>query len=182
MKTIAEFIKNDEELRIQLTGLLAKLEDFPTPEDLAPFKKKINKVIPWYRRNDFYSYMTYLVLAQKEPKERQNHHQNMQHSQFNNYDRGSQDRNNQDRGSQDKEAFVVWTNYSPRSQNEKVEFKAFISEKCGVDSAAILNVSPKKFCSFITLKDESSYSKTLSSLPGSTFKGRTIKAQKKTNQ
>ena len=56
-------IKDTDKIQKGVEEFKKQLMDFSKPEDLPVLYKEVKKTIPWYRRKDFFAYMTYIVLS-----------------------------------------------------------------------------------------------------------------------
>ena len=160
-------IQDTNKIKSGIEELNKRLMGFSKPEDLKPLMKMIKSNVPWYRRKDFYSFMTYVVLA--------NLTLNNTRSQ-NNSNIKPQQGAKQVSESTGSRGYVMWTNYSPRNPQNANEYKKFIVDKASIDPAMILNIAPKRFVSFVTFKDEISLKKAINAINNQTFENRVIKA------
>lgn len=166
-------LKDSERIEKGLEELKKQLMEFSKPEDLKPFLKMIKKTIPWYRRRDFYSFMTYVVLANSSLTNA-NRQQNVGGTVVNNG--ANVVRQPQQRPIESLSPYVMWTNYSPRNVDMLNEFKKFILQRSGLDASCIVGIAPKRFCSFVAFKDEASMKKSIEAVNNQSFDKRLIKA------
>lgn len=169
-------INDIEKLNENIKALNEQLTVFPKPEDLVALSKIIKKNIPFYRRRDFYAYMTYMNLA------------NMPYS-FKSNTNKTDTKNKVARTNQGDEkaktAFpadtVMWMNYSIRGSQAASEFKAYVAEKAKISEEDILKISPSKYYSFVNFKTKEALEASLSALEGVNYKGKVLKVNRKTN-
>ena len=151
--------------------------EYPHPENFVTLFKIIKKNVPWYRRKDFYSYVTYMLLSgeglQFSSKENKDTSKNK--AVQNNLTNKNQPAAKKDRpeGQDDN---VLWINFSPRNSEMTSAFKSFIAVSSAISEDDILSVAAKRYCSFVAFANADSMNKALKSLNGKTFEGRTIKA------
>ena len=56
-------IKDTESIVSGIDKIKANIMEYPQPENFVTLFKIIKKNVPWYRRKDFYSYVTYMLLS-----------------------------------------------------------------------------------------------------------------------
>ena len=177
-------IKDTDKIQKGVEEFKKQLMDFSKPEDLPVLYKEVKKTIPWYRRKDFFAYMTYIVLSNTQggnqrPQDAQNARRNVQDnvaSQKNAYNNQKKPASQNVASASNASNTVMWTNYSPRNAEAQSEFKKFIVTKASIDPSSIVEVAPKRFCSFVTFKDQDSLNKAISAVNNQTFDNRVVKA------
>ena len=175
-------IKDTEAIVSGIDKIKNSLMEFSHPEDLIPLFKLIKKNVPWYRRKDFYSYVTYLLLSGEKLQFTAKENKTSSQDRFtkNNFKNQVQSGVKKDKTSQNGN-MILWINYSPRTSENSSAFKAFIALCAGISEDEILSIAAKRYCSFVSFANEGSLNKVLKSLNGKTFEGRTIKANIKNN-
>lgn len=174
-------INDIEKLNENIKALNEQLTIFPKPEDLVALSKIIKKNIPFYRRRDFYAYMTYMNLANMNLA-------NMPYS-FKANQNKADGKNKATMPNQGeakvKNVFptetVMWMNYSIRGSQAASEFKAYVAEKAKISEEDILKISPSKYYSFVNFKTKEALEASLSALEGVNYKGKVLKVNRKTN-
>lgn len=169
-------INDIEKLNENIKAMNEQLTVFPKPEDLIALSKVVKKNIPFYRRRDFYAYMTYMNLANMSYSQKPNQNKNDKKSRIENAPKGEVKKENAT--SSDT---VMWMNYSLRGNEAINDFKAYLSEKAKIDEGEILKISPCKYFSFVNFKSEKSLEAALSALEGVNYKGKVLKVNRKTN-
>lgn len=179
--------KDSEKITDAIKDLNSKLSIFSKPEDLPKLSKIIKKNVPFYRRRDFYAYMTYLNLVAGDLNgakpsfkndARQSNKKPTNAPQQNRNANVSSNANANADSSQD--ATTMWMNYSLRGTAAINEFKSYLASKAQIDEKSIVRVSPSKFYSFITFENEAALEKALSALQGEVYNNKVLKVNKKT--
>lgn len=170
-------IKDTESIVSGIDKIKANIMEFPHPENFVTLFKIIKKNVPWYRRKDFYSYVTYMLLSgeglQFSSKENKDISKNKAiKSNFKNKNQPAAKKDRPE-GQDDN---VLWINFSPRNSEMTSAFKSFIAVSSAISEDDILSVAAKRYCSFVSFANADSMNKALKSLNGKTFEGRTIKA------
>lgn len=172
-------IKDTDSIVSFIDKTKANLMDFSRPEDLITLYKLIKKNVPWYRRKDFYAYVTYLLMSGERPSFNTKKQVSQEDRNAKNINRNRPINSVQKAPSSSDDSLTLWVNYSPRTSEIGASFKTFMATTAGVNENEILTLDPKRYCSFVSFANESALNKVLKTLNGKSFEGRTIKVNVK---
>lgn len=165
-------INDVEKISDNIKSLNEKLLSFSHPEDLVSLSKIIKKNIPFYRRRDFYAYMTYLnLLSMPENVKVSNVKQSNDNKKS---DKVYENKNNSSQP-------TMWMNYSVRGTSAISEFKSYIATKAKINESDIVRIIPNKYYSFVIFSNEKALDTVISALQGVNYKGKVLKVNKKSN-
>lgn len=172
-------IKDTDSIVTFIDKTKTNLMDFSRPEDLITLSKIIKKNVPWYRRKDFYAYVTYLLMSGEKQAFNTKRQGSQDDRNAKNINRNKQINKMQITPTSSDDSLTLWVNYSPRTNEIGASFKTFMATTSGVSESDILSLDAKRYCSFVTFANEVSLNKVLKTLNGKSFEGRTIKVNVK---